>query len=144
MNEKPFQPLHASEPNRSADPAPEPPGVSNAYVVLSGVGLVLLVAAGFGAAAWAYAGAEVRPADDGPATFALQGPNQAAPHLQVRPADELKRLRSKEESQLHSYGWIDREQGIVRIPIERAIDMLDERRLPARETNSDDKTPEAP
>jgi hypothetical protein len=113
-------------------------------VVLSGLGLVVLVAAGFGAAAWAYTGAMVRTADDRPASLALQGPTQAAPHLQVRPADELMQLRAREESQLHSYDWIDRKQGLVRIPIERAIELLDERRLPARDTNSEDNTPGAP
>lgn len=41
---------------------------------------------------------------------------------------------------LESYGWVDRENGIVRIPIERAMQIVVEREVPVE--NSDD--PETP
>ncbi len=46
------------------------------------------------------------------------------PHLLVVPGQELKAMRAAEDSLLHSYAWVDREKGIVRIPIQRAIDIV--------------------
>jgi hypothetical protein len=37
-----------------------------------------------------------------------------------------------ETSGITGYAWVDREKGVVRIPVERAIDLLAERGLPAR------------
>src|SRR5262245_18944818 len=53
-----------------------------------------------------------------------------APRLQVQPAQELASLRRAEDERLSTYGWIDREQRLVRVPIDRAIEILAERGLP--------------
>jgi hypothetical protein len=37
---------------------------------------------------------------------------------------KLKALRVREEEQLNSYGWVDEERGVVRIPIEQAMGLL--------------------
>src|SRR5258705_38326 len=39
------------------------------------------------------------------------------PQLQVDPVQELGALRAEEERVLHSYDWVDRRQGVIRIPI---------------------------
>jgi len=39
---------------------------------------------------------------------------------------------------LDSYGWIDQDNGIVRIPIDRAIDVTVQRGLPARAVNGEE------
>ncbi len=49
---------------------------------------------------------------------------QTGPRLQVHGPQDLKNLRAREDAILHNYGWIDREKGIVRIPIERAMELL--------------------
>ncbi len=54
------------------------------------------------------------------------------PHLLVVPGQELKTMRASEDSILNSYAWVDREKGVVRIPIKRAIDILAQRGLPSR------------
>jgi hypothetical protein len=54
------------------------------------------------------------------------------PRLQVSPQQDMRQMRAAEMAALHSYGWVDRQAGIVRIPIERAIELLAERGLPAR------------
>jgi hypothetical protein len=46
------------------------------------------------------------------------------PRLQTDPVGEIRELRAEEEALLSSYGWVDRERGVVRIPIERAIEVL--------------------
>jgi len=49
------------------------------------------------------------------------------PNLQTTPEKDLATMRADEEARLRSYGWIDQGQGIVHIPIERAIEILAER-----------------
>jgi hypothetical protein len=45
------------------------------------------------------------------------------PRLQNTPFDELRRMRVEEDATLTSYGWVDRKAGIVRIPIEQALEI---------------------
>jgi len=56
------------------------------------------------------------------------------PRLQDNPQQELRDLRAKQESLLTGYGWVNKEAGIARIPIEDAMRMVVERGLPVRET----------
>jgi hypothetical protein len=55
------------------------------------------------------------------------------PRLQTNPREDLADLRAKEDDQLSSYGWVDRNAGVVRIPIDTAIKLTLERGLPARQ-----------
>ncbi len=58
----------------------------------------------------------------------------AAPKLQARPIDEIDLLRRSQTSFLEDYAWVDPEQGVVRIPVERAIEIISEKQLlPVRE-----------
>jgi hypothetical protein len=56
-----------------------------------------------------------------------------APRLQVDPAVDLDSVRQSQEEMLNSYGWADKATGKVRVPIDRAMDILMERKLPARQ-----------
>ena len=53
------------------------------------------------------------------------------PHLQTRPVQDFQAFRAREEGVLSSYGWVDKEKGVVRIPIEEAMRLVVERGLPA-------------
>ena len=64
--------------------------------------------------------------------FADTRPLPPAPRLQVAPARDWHQLHASENEILDSYTWVDRQAGIVRIPINRAMDLLAERGLPAR------------
>jgi hypothetical protein len=55
-----------------------------------------------------------------------------APRLQTDPVDDLRALRARDQALLSGYAWVDRDAGVVRIPIERAKDVLAQRGLPAR------------
>jgi hypothetical protein len=61
------------------------------------------------------------------------------PELQTDPAREMERFRKQEKKTLRGYGWVDREAAVVRIPIERAMELIVERGLP--ETPGPLKTP---
>jgi hypothetical protein len=54
------------------------------------------------------------------------------PRLQASPEQELRRMRAHENEVLASYGWADPAAGRVRIPIDRAIEVLAARGLPPR------------
>jgi hypothetical protein len=58
------------------------------------------------------------------------------PGLQARPADDLARQRARDAQRLGEYAWVDRPAGRVRLPIERAMELVLERGLPAREQAS--------
>ena len=51
-----------------------------------------------------------------------------APNLDIY--DVLRDLRASEKEQLTTYGWVDRKAGVVRIPIERALDLAAQRGIP--------------
>src|SRR5215211_3484294 len=46
------------------------------------------------------------------------------PRLLTKPGASLAQLRAAEESDLNSYGWIDRTSGVARIPIDRAMQLM--------------------
>jgi hypothetical protein len=54
------------------------------------------------------------------------------PRLQVAPAKDLDEVRATEDSVLNSYGWVVPNAGVVRIPIDRAIELVVQRGLPVR------------
>ncbi len=62
------------------------------------------------------------------------------PRLQVRPPEDLAALRAREEAMLTRYGWVDREKGEVRIPIDRAMELLVKRGLPVGEGSGPEKS----
>jgi len=54
------------------------------------------------------------------------------PRLEDDERNELHDARLHEEQTLASYGWVDQKAGVVRIPIERAMQLIAERGLPVR------------
>ena len=55
------------------------------------------------------------------------------PRLQTNPREDLRELRDTEQDTLTTYGWVDRNAGIVRIPIDDAIRLTLQRGLPSRQ-----------
>jgi len=54
------------------------------------------------------------------------------PRLDEHPTIELKELHSSEDRILTTYGWVDRNKGVVRIPIDRAMELELKRGFPVR------------
>ena len=57
------------------------------------------------------------------------------PRLQANPRQDLRDLLAQEDQILSSYGWLDRNAGVVRIPIEAAMKLTVQRGLPTRQEN---------
>jgi hypothetical protein len=54
------------------------------------------------------------------------------PKLEEDERSQLDGIRMAEEKTLYSYGWVNEQQGIVHIPIDRAMDLLVQKGLPVR------------
>ncbi len=55
-----------------------------------------------------------------------------APRLQPDPIEDLHALRTSEDEILNGYGWVDPKNNVVRIPIDRAMQLMLQRGLQAR------------
>jgi hypothetical protein len=58
------------------------------------------------------------------------------PRLESDERLEINDFRRLEEEKLNSYGWVDQQAGVVRIPIDRAIQLVAQRGLPTRPPTS--------
>jgi hypothetical protein len=65
--------------------------------------------------------------------FANVRPLPPPPRLQATPFADIEQYQRSQHQILNSYGWVDRQQGIVRIPIDRAMQLLLQRGLPVRQ-----------
>jgi len=83
---------------------------------------------------------ESREAREKPARYPMAAgsarPLPPPPRLQTYPFQDVKELRQEEGRLLHTYEWVDKNTGTVRIPIERAIEVLAERGLPYRQSGA--------
>src|SRR4051794_869158 len=96
----------------------QPEDVNPRIVVLVGLGTLALVLVTLGLA-WGF---ERLSGIQGPSA---QPPSAfAPPQLQSDPAGELRDYQAAQRARLEGYGWADREKGLVRIPIGRAMDMI--------------------
>jgi len=79
---------------------------------------------------------EVREAARVPLAYPLAVSRENAlppePRLQINPREDLADLRAKEDALLTSYGWVDKNASVVRIPIDEAMRLTLQRGLPAR------------
>jgi hypothetical protein len=57
-------------------------------------------------------------------------PNIPAPKLQPDPVADYHVYQLSDHEILNSYGWVDQNAGLTRIPIDRAMDLLVQRGLP--------------
>jgi hypothetical protein len=55
-----------------------------------------------------------------------------SPQLEIDERGQLDKIRIDEEQTLSSYNWVDQKAGTVRIPIDRAMDLIAQRGLPVR------------
>ncbi len=65
----------------------------------------------------------------GPSPLPVPPAEFPEPRLQTRPVEDLRTLRSRDRLILDNYGWVDRNAGTVRIPIEQAMKIVAEKGL---------------
>ncbi len=66
-----------------------------------------------------------------PAIVRQEGPRlPPEPRLQAAPVADFKAIQAAERKLMDSYAWIDPDHGIVRIPVERALEVVARKGLP--------------
>jgi hypothetical protein len=68
--------------------------------------------------------------------LAEERPLPPEPRLQVLPEIDLQTFRANEDSLVNSYGWVSKEAGVVRIPVDRAMELMLQRGFPARQSEN--------
>jgi hypothetical protein len=54
------------------------------------------------------------------------------PRLQLSPRADMAIYRANQVEELNTYGWLNKDAGVVRIPIDRAIEVVAAKGLPTR------------
>jgi len=95
----------------------EPPSVALKPVMIAAVGFVVLVGFSIVAARVFY---------DWNIHSSVTAPPKVfpAPQLQTNDAADLKDFMTRQHGQLDAYGWIDRDRGVIRIPVDRAMGIV--------------------
>ncbi len=116
--------------------------VSARNVALAGAALVaLLVVIALGLLGFYNFLASRAALNDGlPAPLADPEALSPGPRLQANPARDWQQLREDQLMILNSYGWANRDAGIVRVPIDQAMELVLEEGLPVREGGIEEYT----
>jgi hypothetical protein len=95
----------------------EPPGVDLRAVLLAGFGAMVLLAVAIAGLSTVYRWQVPSRVLSPPQTF-------PEPQLRVDENGQLRRLQAEQSAKLAGYVWVDRAHGLVRIPIERAMQLI--------------------
>jgi hypothetical protein len=117
---------HAAHSHEKSDASPgSVAGFEFALLLLCAVSMALM------AGLFYYLTERETVADTSRSPLATERVVPPSPNLQISPTADLEQLRAEEETRLQTYGWVDQEQQIVRIPVEKAMDIVAERGVPA-------------
>ncbi len=97
---------------------------------IAGLAISLVVVTGIVAALFWLFERGAAATDLPPLPLAEENPVTPGPLLQVSPRADLDEMREREQRQLNTSAWVDKERGVARIPIDRAIALTAERGLP--------------
>jgi len=114
--------------SRAAGPRYEARDANVRRLLLLGLSLgVVIVLALFGAAKVMSYLTTVQPKGRPVSPLATAADLPPKPRLQIAPQLDLAEKRKADDALLNSYAWIDRQSGTVRIPIDRAMELLAKR-----------------
>jgi hypothetical protein len=128
------------EPHTSEELGHEPTAVNvravsaAVVILLSTIVAALLLMAALSIYLAAVRGGEptVRP----PGT--LVAPPPGVPSVDANQREALRQLRAREKHVLTEYAWIDRDEGVARIPIDRAMKIMVQNPFPTPEVPDED------
>jgi len=121
----------SSKPDEQPRRGHETSDVNTRNLIVFGVGLSLLVIAGLlvsGAVLHYFVSHQGLGPPASPFENVRTLPPE--PRLQVSAPRDLKQYKAIQEEILNNYGWVDQKAGVVRIPIDRAMDILLQKGLP--------------
>lgn len=123
----------ATEPHIVSGHETRDANIHNILVALAALAVVavLSVAMVYGIF-WYLADHPLRTAPPNPLAGGEQQQIPPPPRIQDHPAVELHDLLSAEDAILGTYGWTNKQQGIVRIPIDRAMELQLQQGFPTK------------
>jgi hypothetical protein len=125
---------YPTEPGTNPTVAHEKTDADTRAITQFGIALVFIVVLSQLGLWWLFNTFTKRESKLSPPVTALvrsQAPTEPPePRLQANPQADMRTMREKEDVVLNHYGWVDPNRGVVRIPIDRALDLIAERGLP--------------
>ena len=125
---------YPTEPDSNPVVAHEQTDANARAITQFGIALVLIVVLSQLGLWWLFNAFTKRESKLSPPVTALvrtQAPTEPPePRLQANPQADMRLMREREDTILHHYGWVDRNRGVARIPIDRALELVAERGLP--------------
>ena len=111
----------------------EPEDVTFGFLLTGAAGVLLTVLLCAGFVIWLYPGVQHDHRLPSPL------PVYPAPRLQANPQDDLRRFTAEELTRLNGLGWVDKQHGIVHIPIDEAMRRIVQQGIPDWPTRSGSK-----
>ncbi len=109
------------------------------YILYFAAGVAISVIAGF-LVSWGtlkyFRSHQTYPAPQSALSGGRVLPPPGMPQLQAHPDTDLQGYLARERKILDTYGWVDRKNGVVRIPIQRAMNVLLQNGLPVRNSKT--------
>jgi hypothetical protein len=123
---------HPSRPSHSPDVEDRSAGYEVADLPARGIAYALLGLFGLIALSLAVVAGLLAVLEMPPRVmpFATVAPEPPPPRLEVAPAVHHAALEEAAAARLNGYGWVDRDRGWARIPIERAMSIIAEHGWP--------------
>lgn len=113
-------------PNSSHDGRQHEPATASVRgILITGLGLALLVALSLVSMESLVKWLDPAPMPAGEPTSSAEPPPRTV--LSARQHMDLQAYLQREHARLNSYGWVDQATNIARIPIDRAMKLLEER-----------------
>lgn len=110
-------------------------GAVFAFLVILGIVLVVVSLVCWGMFRYFSGHDANRSATDSPFADTRQLP--LGPQLQVNPREDWLKYRDEQEKSLETYEWVNRSAGIVRVPIEKAMELLVKKGVPVQGESQD-------
>lgn len=121
------------DPHSSHSGAPYAPEASDAnipLVVWTGVGILFTVVLCAVIVVFQYRFELAMLPKKPEGVFSTQGKLPPQPRLQAFPAKDLVEFQHQQASKAETFGWADKQAGVARVPVEKAMDMILKNGLP--------------
>jgi hypothetical protein len=126
----------AERPRSHDDVRFEESDINPRYVALTGVGVLVLMYAAALIVYLPFRFFSHERAKESPPPLPISAQSvhgvylPPEPRLQQNPHRDLQDYMASQDAKLNGYGWVDRQMGIVSIPIDRAMDLIAQRGIP--------------
>lgn len=96
------------------------------------MGITIIASAGFTVLLFEFFTQRAQSFDKPVSPLQIKNETPEGVRLQVVPGLDLRLQNEAEGDRLNGYGWVDQGAGVVHIPIDKAIEVLVEKGVPAR------------